>query len=359
MAAQYTLTKTKAEGLGLRISKFGLRACCPGSAAYEAEMPEIQTEAAQDGTACHQAMDGQVVDLNDEQEAMVDHCHRFRAEKLRDRAYQTEVPVQIEVSGMTIPGTVDTLTLKGPVAIVIDWKFGRAELEESFTRYQMAGYALGVMQTFNVKVVDAWVYAPRLEQVWHAVYDNQHELEGRIQNVIAQVRARNVVLSAGSHCTYCRAQPVCFAFRSWARDVGQELQTLHTDLRQLAPARLERLVAFLDIFRPWSNTAWKQIKDLPAETLGTIGREIRERQGRRYFPDAVEAYGAVRHLVNNQALLEKLNIPYSTLKDLFFAAYIKKNPGAKKKDAEAEYHRLTKNIVKRGKPSRVLAKKEA
>ena len=209
---------------------------CPGSVALCAKMPPRPSSVYADlGTLLHNAI-AQVLDQGVTPESLLgmkyqdqvltqDHIDNKLHVALNllgeiDPNLEMEYAVETEVGfGDFLPdvfGSCDLLGRIGNRAIVLDWKFGDGVAVGVEENEQLLFYAAAAMRTPSV----AWVFdgATEIECVivqppsvkrWVTTVDRVKIFENNLVASVKESQKANAGLSAGEHCRWCAAKPIC------------------------------------------------------------------------------------------------------------------------------------------------------
>ena len=209
---------------------------CPGSVALCAKMPPRPSSVYADlGTLLHTAI-SQVLDQGVTPESLLgmkyqdqvltqDHIDNKLHVALNllgeiDPNLEMEYAVETEVGfGDFLPdvfGSCDLLGRIGNRAIVLDWKFGDGVAVGVEENEQLLFYAAAAMRTHSV----AWVFdgATEIECVivqppsvkrWVTTVERVKIFENNLVASVKESQKANAGLSAGDHCRWCAAKPIC------------------------------------------------------------------------------------------------------------------------------------------------------
>jgi len=209
---------------------------CPGSVALCAKMPPRPSSVYADlGTLLHNAV-AQVLDQGVTPESLIgmkyqdqvltqDHIDNKLHVALDllgeiDPKLEMEYAVETEVGfGDFLPdvfGSCDLLGRIGNRAIVLDWKFGDGVAVGVEENEQLLFYAAAAMRTPSV----SWVFdgATEIECVivqppsvkrWVTTVERVKIFENNLVASVKESQKANAGLSAGEHCRWCAAKPIC------------------------------------------------------------------------------------------------------------------------------------------------------
>ena len=191
---------------------------CPGSVALSHGFPETSSAAADEGTLLHErVVSGDLSDLDAEQVEAVTAAREY-AEILCEGAgtnfFEHRIVKQLS-GGIKLGGTIDRLAIFGSTARVIDYKFGRSEVSQSFATAQLTTYCYLVMR-FNpdFEKVEGFVYSPR-GGYEYTLEITKEELPSILEGILSIIRAAEKpdapLYASYEACCYCPAIRVCKA----------------------------------------------------------------------------------------------------------------------------------------------------
>ena len=231
---------------------------CPGSVALCAKMPPRPSSVYADlGTLLHNAI-AQVLDQGVTPESLLsmkyqdqvltqDHIDNKLQVALNllseiDPKLEMEYAVETEVGfGDFLPdvfGSCDLLGRIGNRAIVLDWKFGDGVAVGVEENEQLLFYAAAAMRTPSV----AWVFdgATEIECVivqppsvkrWVTTVERVKIFENNLVASVKESQKKNAGLSAGEHCRWCAAKPICPKMTGAVdRALQEQLVSLNADM---------------------------------------------------------------------------------------------------------------------------------
>jgi len=231
---------------------------CPGSVALCAKMPPRPSSVYADlGTLLHTAI-SQVLDQGVTPESLIGMKYQDQVltqelidNKLHvaldllgeiDPKLEMEYAVETEVGfGDFLPnvfGSCDLLGRIGNRAIVLDWKFGDGVAVGVEENEQLLFYAAAAMRTPSV----AWVFdgATEIECVivqppsvkrWVTTVERVKIFENNLVASVKESQKANAGLSAGEHCRWCAAKPICPKMTGAVdRALQEQLVSLNADM---------------------------------------------------------------------------------------------------------------------------------
>lgn len=205
---------------------------CPGSWRLEQMCPEPdESEAAAEGTMLHAHMEQGTLPEDAEQAEAVEWCREMEVQ-LRAMVWPdvdiTEADCTREerlwASDGSYSGQADAVWVADGKALVVDYKFGRGEVESVVANHQLAALAVLVRRRHGVCEVYAAILQPRasravppLVRYDEAALDN---MERYLDKAIAAAAAPDAGLHTGElQCKYCRAAAICPAQLQLAQQV--------------------------------------------------------------------------------------------------------------------------------------------
>jgi hypothetical protein len=231
---------------------------CPGSVALCAKMPPRPSSVYADlGTLLHNAI-AQVLDQGVTPESLLgmkyqdqvltqDHIDNKLHVALDllgeiDPKLEMEYAVETEVGfGDFLPnvfGSCDLLGRIGNRAIVLDWKFGDGVAVGVEENEQLLFYAAAAMRTESVKWVfdgateiECVIVQPPSVKRWVTTVDRVKIFEHNLVASVKESQKKNAGLSAGEHCRWCAAKPICPKMTGAVeRALQDQLASLNADM---------------------------------------------------------------------------------------------------------------------------------
>lgn len=274
---------------------------CPGShkLSLSAEPTPPGPDAAE-GTMLHKAVYDRVTydGLDGEQREAVDFARQYlELEPWADTHHELHVAVMDGMDLLTA-GTADVVQVdrSGGRGRVVDWKFGRIEVEDAADNLQLAAYSLGAAQRWGLRAVGAVVVQPRLRKVgaphgftaWDAIL-------ATIRKVIQDCHRPGLVLCSGPHCRYCPAARDCpeLVREATAMIEGHSSEVADPagmvpflDAADRAAILAKRLAEFVDRVRHNAVKLATERGDIP-------GWVVTEGRARRSIPDLSKAFATL------------------------------------------------------------------
>lgn len=278
-------------------SSLGYKEACPSWCGRSGTNP-----AAEEGTMLHAALErDDFSGLNEEQEFVCGLCRDFREGEVSTM----ESPViykelSLSICGGLTRGTADFVAVDSSRAILMDWKFGRSEVEPARTNAQGCAYALGVFERFpEVQTLELHFVQPRTESISSHTFrrSDMQKMALRIMTIIRRANARNKEEHPGMHCRYCRKQARCVALRNLALPIASQYADFPEELHASNisdPRMMARCLDCAKILKEWADAVNFHAADMAANGIEIPGYKLTTRAGRRTIPDALAAYGMLQ-----------------------------------------------------------------
>jgi len=230
---------------------------CPGSWYISKGIPQKKSDDAEEGTMLHGVIAKKLIDpsfdisnLTLEQQDIINFCLNLSLSETEGFkiAVEQRVYIKDDADAVLTWGTADVVAINGSSAIVIDWKFGRAKVEESEDNMQKATYALGIMQDYQVDEVKSIIVQPRLHHVSRYTFTNKKVIYDTIESIINRCKDNTQVnCRIGIHCTYCNGKIRCPAFMRSQESIEtlESKEVKFTDIELTELFKFNHLIAAL------------------------------------------------------------------------------------------------------------------
>jgi len=278
------------------------------------------------------------VDLNGEQRKMLDYCDQFLATfgVARD-AWRNEVKMQLTHQfDVLCTGYADGLLWNEAANCVdvVDFKFGRGDVDDPEDNIQMAAYAAMAMQLHaDRKPAGArmWIFQPRttLTPV-QFTYHDEPAITAHIAAIIDRCRQSFELVPGEAQCRWCGARAFCPALMfngssaaartALARTQGQELVILPStaaDWYDKAKAVQSALEAIMDRIRVLVDNASK------GSGPPVPGLTFNERQGAAYINDVGQTYREVASVLSVEDFMGLCSVSVNSLRNLYASTLMK------------------------------------
>ena len=207
---------------------------CPPSAKLNAEIPDITTEYAKEGTDAHEFAEYKVNQLlgikednptenldyyNQEMEDCTDSYAQYIAEQMSQYSSPVVMIEQRLDFSRYVPGgfgTGDCIIVADDVLTVIDFKYGKGVAVEAEYNPQMMLYALGALEMFSIlydiNEVKMVIFQPRIENISEfsmPVSDLLNWAENELKPKAELAAKGEGEFCAGEHCRFCKVKATC------------------------------------------------------------------------------------------------------------------------------------------------------
>lgn len=207
---------------------------CPPSAKLNAEIPDITTEYAKEGTDAHELAEYKVNQLlgikadnptenldyyNQEMEDCTDSYAQYIAEQMSQYSSPVVMVEQRLDFSRYVPGgfgTGDCIIVADDVLTVIDFKYGKGVAVEAEYNPQMMLYALGALEMFSIlydiNEVKMVIFQPRIENISEfsmPISDLMSWAENELKPKAELAAKGEGEFCAGEHCRFCKVKATC------------------------------------------------------------------------------------------------------------------------------------------------------
>lgn len=207
---------------------------CPPSAKLNAEIPDITTEYAKEGTDAHELAEYKVNQLlgiksdnptenldyyNQEMEDCTDSYAQYITEQMSQYSSPVVMVEQRLDFSRYVPrgfGTGDCIIVADDVLTVIDFKYGKGVAVEAEHNPQMMLYALGALEMFSIlydiNEIQMVIFQPRIENISEfsmSVSDLLDWAENELKPKAELAAKGEGEFCAGEHCRFCNVKATC------------------------------------------------------------------------------------------------------------------------------------------------------
>lgn len=207
---------------------------CPPSAKLNAEIPDVTTEYAREGTCAHELAEFKVNQLlsirtnnptenldyyDQEMEDCTDSYAQYVAEQMSQCASPIVMVEQRLDFSHYVPdgfGTGDCIIVADDTLTVVDFKYGKGVAVEAEYNPQMMLYALGALEMFSIlydiNEVKMVIFQPRIENISEfsmPVSDLLNWAENELKPKAKLTAKGEGEFCAGEHCRFCKVKATC------------------------------------------------------------------------------------------------------------------------------------------------------
>lgn len=245
---------------------------CPGRhLAQRGLAEESKSEDAESGTRIHSWLEGKSVVLTADEQETAEACHEIEVELVSrfwpnadNRMEDREQRMWLHHNDLHHSGKADVIYHDTEAALVLDYKTGRNEVEESPRNRQLRDLAVLVSVNIGVKRVHVAVIQPwvtREPEVCTYELDDliaaRNELVGRI---VASNNPNSKRIPGETQCKYCRAKAQCPAFLAAGLPLSVSEATADNIPLAIAALPGAKLGAFLSLCRLAEETATEEVR---------------------------------------------------------------------------------------------------
>ena len=292
---------------------------CPPSAKLNAEIPDVTTEYAREGTCAHELAEFKVNQLlsirtdnptenldyyDQEMEDCTDSYAQYVAEQMSQCASPIVMVEQRLDFSHYVPdgfGTGDCIIVADDVLTVIDFKYGKGVAVEAEHNPQMMLYALGALEMFSILYdiieIQMVIFQPRIENISEfsmPVSDLMNWAENELKPKAELAAKGEGEFCAGEHCRFCKVKTTC---RKRAEYNLQLAQYDFAPPEMLVDTEIEAVLEKADQLVSWASDIKEYALQRAISGKQWNGYKVVEgRSNRKYTDEAkviekVKAYG--------------------------------------------------------------------
>lgn len=346
-----------------RLEQFRL---CPGSYYMQQGIKEEEGEWAKEGHLLHEAVaTGKTEGLTSDQVLVVEECQKFLDSmiELGDTILKEEKLIVYDGDGIALTyGIADVLIVNEDKKklICIDWKFGYNSVNDVHENIQVASYACGAMQRFNIEICGSWVFQPRIHRKSHHLFTNREAIITNIRAIIKKSKrtAPFVLEASESACRYCLARLNCPAFRL-------KFQRLSACKNDYDLSDIPTLVSLYDAskdVKSFVNEVEAAVKKI-IEEKGSCGKYIFQiTDGAREIKDLNALYSVVKDYLTpaefNGLCKVSLGKFETALSDKLIAEAKVKDEKLTKTEAKSRCYAMIADLISRGAQTKKIVENE-
>ena len=232
-------------------------------------------------------------------------------------------------------GTVDRVIIKGTHVDLVDFKFGRGEIDDAEINIQGQAYLLGVMDKFpDLETATVHFIIPRRDEVLTAKYCRE-DMEGirlRINLIVEKAMAEDAERIPNTEgCRYCKHKLSCPALsdkllplaKKYSQSVDDFEMTLwgnYSPEKVEDPNVLSKMLNVAQVIDRWAESAKKQATELAVEKGEEIpGYDLHFRTASAKIDNAQEAYDAVEHLLSPDEFMSACSVTPAKIAKVYSA----------------------------------------
>lgn len=299
---------------------------CPGSVALVNKMPPKPSSSyADEGTLLHNAI-ADYFDSDTPPIALLGRTYEGQVltqelfdDKLMpailaldslDPNNEMEFAVETLVSfGDLLPdvfGSTDFLGRIGDTAYVVDWKFGDGVQVQATENPQLMFYAAASMRTPSVD----WVFkdAKRIKCVivqprygvseWETTPKRIAQFEKDLVKAVKKAQEPDAKLSAGDHCRWCAAKPICPLM------TGAADRALRTPLENLPADAIGAYLKNAELLEDWIKDLRALAMQMMENNVAVPGYKLVAKRGVRQWVDDKETVKVLSKFIPENELVE-------------------------------------------------------
>ncbi len=261
-------------------------------------------------------------------------------------------------------GTTDVVMTIGAKkkGIIIDWKTGwDYSITSAKENLQMAAYALGVMQKYNVCSVDTYVHMPRMQKTTKYTYTKPDKILATIEHIINEAKKKDAILSASEKaCKYCPGKTIC-------PKIKQEFEKIATVKKDLKVKHIheiqdeEAIAVYYEkaqIVKKIISAIEDRAKEFAISNDGKCGKyKIQTRRGKRSISSPQEAYEHLSETLSGADFASACTVAISRLEKIY-AEKRSNNSDLSKAASKKEMSEKLGGIITHGNDTTFLAIQE-
>lgn len=292
------------------------------------------TSAADEGTMMHLAAEtGDVSRLNAEQLDCVTKCLNYTA-PYEKGALEILKETRLDIlDGLTF-GTADRVVIRelpsnsrGQHAHLLDWKFGRAAIDDAEYNRQGWAYLLGIFAKFPaVELVTVHFLVPRRDEILRHTFKRSDipRIELVIRTIIERCKTFDEtkdpsMLNPSEHaCLYCGAKGKCPKLHDSALTLAKKYAPLEvvdeTHSSQITdPNEMAKALTLARILEKWCESVKKHANDFVNNGAEIPGYERAERAGTREINNPILALPVLQEFLTPEEIISASKLSISKL----------------------------------------------
>ena len=209
--------------------------------------------------------------------------------------------------GEALPGVFGSADLIGRIgerAIVLDWKFGDGVVVEVEENAQALFYAAAAMRTpetqwafDGVAEIECVIVQPPFVKRWVTTPARVVKFEKQLFAAVKKALRPNAPYSAGDHCRWCAAKPICPILS------GGVVRALQSSLKALDADALAAAVRDADVLEDWIKDVRALAHQLLEQGLPVPGFKLVPKRATRQWVDEFTAEARLKTLLPKEELV--------------------------------------------------------
>lgn len=245
-------------------------------------------------------------------------------------------------------GTVDRVIVKGSHVDLVDFKFGRTEVDDADINIQGQAYLLGVMDKYpELETATVHFLLPRRDEVLTHDYTraDMEEIRLRINVIVGKAMAETPELKPNTEgCRYCKFKLSCSALSDKLLPIAKKYDKAVGDFElklwgSYSPAEIEdpdtlaKMLNVAQVVDKWAGAAKAQALKLAIEEgLEIPGYDLHYRNATMKIQSGQDAYDSISDLLTPEEFMDACNVSLTNLAK----SYANKLPRGEKKNARGE-----------------------
>lgn len=322
---------------------------------------------ANEGEMLHSAVEtGSLTGLDAEQAQCAQMCLDICAQ-LEVGAIEVLKEKRLSVLGGKTFGTTDRLIRRSRrFGEVLDWKFGRNDVDPASENVQGWAYTIGAFELWpEVTQIRTWFVLPRLDKVTNHTFSRADlpQMRQTVATIVDQANRFEVTGDASMlkrteyGCMYCGRKAKCPLFVNYAVEIAKKYAPLEVvdevhSSQITDPAQMSRLYTAARILEKMVDSVKTHALQMALEHGGLPGYEVAEKRGSRSIRDLGLAIPVLEKHLDDRELLTIAKISLGDAMDLI----AEKQPRGQKSKivAQVTQELIDNEAVTTGEPSRYL-----
>ena len=252
----------------------------------------------------------------------------------------------------SIFGTVDRVIVRGTHVDVVDFKFGRGEIDDADINIQGQAYLLGVMDKFpHLETATVHFIAPRRDEILKHDYtrDDMEDIRLRVHLLVELASQESPDLRPNTEgCRYCKHRLTCTALSDKLMPIAKKYSKTMEDFETVLwqsydPSEIKdervlgQMLNVAQVVDRWATSARAQAMKLAEKEGREIpGYDLSFRNPMMKIDDPNEAFEVLSDILSPEEFMEVCSVSVPQLAK----AYAKKLPRGEKKNARGQVELL-------------------